>query len=133
MKVKAKINFSSTTHGNVVAGQILELGSNIAFQMRDADMVEFVEGKKLEKKPEPSQSLQAAPASVEIKPENLKPLETKTESKSSESTRATKPRSATTSTQPTGDGGKSTPKRRGRPRKSLAQTPTRSKDSDSKE
>lgn len=125
MKVKALIQFSSTDHGNVSEGQVIEVGNGVAYEMRNAGMVEILPEKKpVKKETKPLQSSQAGQASQQTKPKKSEALENKGESKSLGSTRATKRQSATTSTQQTGDGGKSTQKRRGRKPKDTGKTPT---------
>lgn len=126
MRARALKDFSSSYNGNVTAGQIIELPTDVAIQMEGFGMIELI--RTTESQPSPlvdgpvkqSVSSRVAPASQESK------LSTSKESAElSPSTQATKsPLGVTSSTPQTESGGSSTTAKRRRSRKSGAVTGT---------
>ena len=126
IEVTAKMRFQSSIYGNIDPGDKFKCTVADARQFKQHDMIEEVEIDPMGK-PLQSSSLQAAPASPEIKPNTLERSENKDDAKSSESTPAIKQPSATLSTDATEDGGKSTTRKRQRKPRSGPKTSGRQK------
>lgn len=118
MKVRAKKQFSSTLHGNVVQGQYIEVTPHLYRQMREFDMVEEVEIDQPVKPIAQLASLsQVGQVSQESKSNMRQEKEQMDPAKLSESTQVHLQPNATLSTHVTEDGGKNTSlvSKRGRP------------------